>query len=65
MISSGEGHLSKKPTEFAFRKSYYSPDKQIDSAGTGCFFFFFFPFSLAEMELSTGEGGKALLWLKD
>lgn len=54
----------QKPTEFAFCKSYHPPDKQIDSAGT-CSFPFFFPISLVEMDSSTREGGKALLWLKD
>lgn len=54
----------QKPTEFASHRSYHPPDKQIDSAGTCCFPFFF-PLSPAEMELSTREGGKALLWLKD
>ena len=54
----------QKPTEFAFCKSYHPPEKQKDSAGTCCFPVFF-PISLAEMDSSAREGGKALLWLKD
>lgn len=54
----------QKPTEFASHKSYPTTDKQIDSAGACCFPFFF-PLSPAEIELSTRQGGKALLWLKD